>query len=574
MKRIFLTGLFAVALCANDVAFAQEALTPRRRIAKPAKTIVDRTRHDAERIYVKFRDDVPVRLRTGKLAATGAHAKTMDAAAGLLQRMERGGAKWERQHSVSEEKLAEMRDKAQRATGKAMPDLNNAYIVRVPKGVSTAQFIDALNALDSVESAKPMPLPAPPPVVENYQSEQDYLEPTIGLDAEAAWNEPGGTGSDVRVVDIEYAWNFSHADLNASLSGPASFGSGPTGMQASIDHGTAVLGVMGGRNDGVGVRGFASNAIFFGIASAPATGYDPAAAITRATALLRAGDIMLLEMQTDGPLFMVDGNLAPTDLVPIEWIENVYDAIRIAVGNGIIVVEAAGNGNQNLDSPVFDDDHAPFLPANDSGAIIVGAGGASTGFGDRTRLGFSTYGSTVDVQGRGEIVVTTGYGDRNSADGPNRTYTRVFNGTSSASATIAGACAQLQGIYKASTGGQVLTPLEMREILRTTGLPQQPGTNPFRPVGQNIGPRPNLAAAIPYVRGLHTWVDFSFIPIPPILIETGSIDRPWNTFTEGVAAVPAGGSLIIKGGSSNENLSNITKPMNILNYGAPATIGQ
>ena len=88
----------------------------------------------------------------------------------------------------------------------------------------------------------------------------------------------------------------------------------------------------------------------------------------------------------------------------------------------------------------------------------------------------------------------------------------------------------------------------MREILRTTGSPQQPGINPFRPVGQNIGPRPNLAAAIPYVRGAHIWVDFSFILIPPILIEDGSFDRPWNIFTEGVAAVPAGGSLIIKAG--------------------------
>ena len=83
-------------------------------------------------------------------------------------------------------------------------------------------------------------------------------------------------------------------------------------------------------------------------------GYDPAAAITRVTAALREGDIMLLEMQTDGP---ADGS---DDLVPIEWESASYDAIRIAVGMGIVVVEAAGTGSHGRKA----NDEPPFAHAS------------------------------------------------------------------------------------------------------------------------------------------------------------------------------------------------------------------
>ena len=187
---------------------------------------------------------------------------------------------------------------------------------------------------------------------------------------------------------------------------------------------------------------------------------------------MRAGDIIVLEMQTDGP---VAGN-AIADLVPIEWEKPPYDAIVTAVGNGIIVVEAAGNGSQNLDDPAFNSGHSPFRADHDSGAIIVGAGGIAAGQGDRSRMDFSSFGSTVDLQGWGEGVVTAGYGDLFSTDGANSFYTATFNGTSSATPVVAGACAVLQGDQKATNGGSVLTPFEAREILRATGPPQLGGS--------------------------------------------------------------------------------------------------
>lgn len=557
MKR-HLTIRFLVPLVFVGVAFGQAPLTPRPAIAKPARTIVDAKERDAERIYVKFRDDLPVRLREGKLVALGANANALNAVARLLNRVAAAGAKWERLHSVAEERLNELREVAQRNTGKAMPDLNTAYILRLPKSMKAGVIIDELNALDLVEIAEPMPLPAPDPVAGNYQSQQGYLNAAPGgVGAQYAWTQLAGAGGNVWIADVESNWNFNHTDLNSpTLLGAAS----TLTAQENIDHGTAVLGVLAARNDGIGTTGIAYNSSLFVAARQTAAGFNPAGAITTATAALRPGDIILLEMQADGPA------AGSVDYVPIEWNSASYNAIQVAIGNGIIVVEAAGNGGQNLDSSIFNTGHSPFLPAHDSGAIIVGAaavpGGSDT---DRSRLDFSTYGSTVDLQGWGEFVVTTGYGDLYSAGGMNSLYTTSFNGTSSASPTVAGACAALQAHHKITNAGAVLTPFEMREILRGTGSPQTAGTYP---VTQNIGPRPNLAAALPLVSGPTTWVDFAYGGT-----ESGTFPQPFNTLPEGRDAVAVGGSVIFKGGT-NAFTGTITKQLSLKTYGIPVTLGQ
>ena len=557
MKRHLSLQLLASLFIAS-ATFAQAPLKPRPEIAKPAKTAVDKTKHDVERIYVKFRDDATVRLRGGKPVAAGAKAGAFTAAAGLLDRLATSGAKWERQHSVAEEKLNEMRDKAQRNTGKAMPDLNTAFILRVPKGLNAAQLIDELNALDSVEIAEPMPLPAPDPVAGNYQSQQGYLNPAPGgVDADYARTQAAGAGGNVWIADIESNWNFNHTDFNSpTLLGAAS----TLTASANIEHGTAVLGMLAGRNNNVGTTGIASDSTLFVAARQTAAGFNPAAAVTTAAAALRPGDIMVLEMQDDGP---APGN---ADLVPIEWMKSVYDAIVVAIGNGIIVVEAAGNGSQNLDAAAFNTGHSPFRADHDSGAIIVGAGAVPGGTDtDLSRLGFSSYGSTVDLQGWGENVITTGYGDLYSADGMNSFYTATFNGTSSATPTVAGACAALQSRHKFTNFGAVLTPFEMREILRSTGSPQVAGTNP---VSQNIGPRPDLRAAMQVVSGLRTWVDFTYFGP-----ENGSFALPFNTVPEGVAAVPVSTSLVFKTGTSNWT-GTVTKAMTMRAFGGEVRIGQ
>jgi serine protease len=182
--------------------------------------------------------------------------------------------------------------------------------------------------------------------------------------------------------------------------------------------------------------------------------------------------------------------------VPVEWLDNNYDAIVMASNAGIIVVEPAGNGEQELDNPIYDD---RFNRAwRDPGAIMV-AGGSSA---SRTKECFTNHGDRIDLHGWGENVATTGYGDgkRSCLGNPscmsgqesrvggwgdrNQYYTSSFNGTSSASPIVAGAVAAIRGVQLANRNPP-LTWLEMRELLVSTGSPPEPG--------HDIGPLPNLS---------------------------------------------------------------------------------
>ena len=60
---------------------------------------------------------------------------------------------------------------------------------------------------------------------------------------------------------------------------------------------------------------------------------------------LRAGDIMLLEVHRMGPR---------ESLAPNRVVAGKIEAIRYAIGKGVVVVEAGGNGGENLDDSFYD----------------------------------------------------------------------------------------------------------------------------------------------------------------------------------------------------------------------------
>ncbi|MBM3320075.1 MAG: VCBS repeat-containing protein [Candidatus Eisenbacteria bacterium] len=220
------------------------------------------------------------------------------------------------------------------------------------------------------------------------------------------------------------------------------------------------------------------------------------AAIAYAIAALSAGDVILIEHQLD----YQNPNTPTPDFIPIEWWTNnypnaqtyngVYAAIVNAVANGIHVVEAGGNGGEVAGSGVNTDSLSWY---GNSGAIIVGAGGAYAGGtwseGNLERLSFSSYGQRFDLQGLGENVVTTGYGTLYLAEGKNYYYASDFSGTSSAAPIVAGAVACCVGRWKASVSPTPPPPSYIRSLLKNTGTPQ------FFGLAGNIGPRPNLLAA-------------------------------------------------------------------------------
>jgi hypothetical protein len=113
----------------------------------------------------------------------------------------------------------------------------------------------------------------------------------------------------------------------------------------------------------------------------------------------------------------------------------------------------------------------------------------------------SSYGSRVDLQGWGRNVWTTGkakstkpddlYRNPDDLTNPTYFYRGDWGGTSSASAIVAGAAANLQGIAKNLFGTPLLS-FQIRRLLRDSGSPQVFCREP----AEYIGPRPDLAAAV------------------------------------------------------------------------------
>jgi hypothetical protein len=262
---------------------------------------------------------------------------------------------------------------------------------------------------------------------------------------------PGGQGAGVRVIDCERGWRFTHEDLGVNQSGIV-YGSS---LSTSEPHGTAVLGILSADTNIFGVQGIAPDAVVSASSFYPDN--DEATTIKKAAERLSAGDVILLERHNPGPNSHGSGQQG---YIPIEWWYHTFVAIKEAVAKGIVVVEAAGNGWENLDDPIYDrpltgfppEWRNPFNPRNpSSGAVIVGAGAPPPGTHsrnhgiDRSRLSFSCWGSRVDVQGWGEEVTSTGHNGDLQGGTLDLYYTDTFNGTSSASPIVTGGLSKPSG---------------------------------------------------------------------------------------------------------------------------------
>jgi subtilisin family serine protease len=332
-----------------------------------------------------------------------------------------------------------------------------------------------------VEPEYALPMAASTPVLD---SSQLYLGPAPdGIDANYAWTQRA-TGSGVTMAVIEKGWLLNHEDFDArriKLHGS---------MDAdaySVHHGTASVGVTFARRNQFGLTGIASDIDAVHCYSILGTDNSPAAAIVAAVnESLKAGDVLLIELQAAGPK---EGSW-----IPIEYNDAEYAAIEFATMNGITVIAAAGNGETNLDDDAYGGRFNRDL--RDSGAILVGAGGAPGSELTRCRLLFSNWGSRVDVQAYGENVATTGFGPLfGRAEGLEQTrwYTNGFSGTSSAAAIVAGACVLIQSFAKQGVSGP-LDPRDLRDLLVATGTPQ--ADHPDSPDEKYIGPLPDLQCAI------------------------------------------------------------------------------
>ncbi|MEQ8766349.1 MAG: FG-GAP-like repeat-containing protein [Planctomycetota bacterium] len=453
---------------------------------------------DPRRLVLKLQDDTGAQAVDGRLVPRAEVASVRSVLAGV------SGLRVEPLFSVPINTLRDLRRRGESRTGRALADLTQYFVLSLPAGVDSREVARRLLALQVVESVSGLPLPALPPgdvlpPTSDYTGQQGYLGAApSGVDAMHGWTLPGGTGAGVTIVDVEYNWTWSHEDLQnrggaASHLGPPPTKPGSwsqTQWDSATHHGSAAFGVLAADNDSAGVSGLAYDATVRTVAAHTGAGLGVADAILRALTVLAPGDVILLEQQfkedMGGPLW------------PVELNDPEFAVIQLATASGVHVVEAAGNGGQDLDQdPRFD------LSMRDSGAILVGAGSAGS---PRSRQAFSNFGSRVDVHAWGESVVTLGYGDLAAVNGPtdfDQLYTSTFAGTSSASAIVAGTVAALEGIHRQAWGGRPMQPDSLRQLMRSTGVESanprtdKIGTQPdIRSQAEILfmGPRPGLVA--------------------------------------------------------------------------------
>jgi serine protease len=385
---------------------------------------------------------------------------------------------------------------------------------------------------DAVELAYVEGGPVQPPVNaldDPRQVNQGYEDAApSGINAEYAWTFTGGDGQSIGFVDMEQGWTLNHEDLVAAA---VSLISGDN--HNYWGHGTSVLGEVVAVDNTKGDVGIAPSATARVISQwRTAATFNTADTIVAAAAAMAFGDVLLLEAQT---------NYGGYSLVPVEVEPAVYDAIRLATALGVVVVEAAGNGGNDLDNymdganKVLNRADASF---KDSGAIMVGAASSTA---PHSRLGFSNYGGRIDCYAWGENVDTTGNGTL--YDTSTTTYTTGFNGTSSASPIIAGAALALQGIAaKNPSIGFRFSPRQLRAILADAAS----GTASNAPATDLIGVMPDLKKIIDNVLNVAADIyirDFlgdtgdphsgAVSASPDIILRQAAVANPSAAFGEG-----------------------------------------
>ena len=376
-------------------------------------------------------------------------------------------------------------------SGVTGPDLSLWFDIKIDGGpAAVARLVNALNDLPEVEIAHPVAIPEPASIIHgvtavpagsdtgehmrttpDFTGSQGYLNnPPVGLNAPAAWTLLGGMGAGEHYIDVELCWTLNHEDFDYSKL----FYVGGAAQDPQYEpHGTAVLGETIGQHNGIGINGFAPDVNYGVVAVTVAEWPNVPQYFQEAIDHLSRGDVWLIELQ------MYPAGKSAT---PMEYLQVNYDVIWTGVwARGIVCIEAAANGSQNLDDPswnrIFD------RTFRDSGAIMVAAGTPQGLIAES----FTNYGSRMDVHAWGDGITTTGYGDLYTPDHTlQRMYTAQFNGTSGASPMVNGSALCLEGIARAYLGAP-LDPITLRRILHDTGTPYHGS--------RIIGPRPDLAPA-------------------------------------------------------------------------------
>jgi serine protease len=325
-----------------------------------------------------------------------------------------------------------------------------------------------------------------------------------GVTVEAVWAKGGGTGAGVQFADVEGGWDMTHPDLT-QLPTTLVFGlaadardKADESAEGLVEHGTAVMGLVAAAHNGSRCAGVVPDlgAVYLSAfrqrseRKGKTSWFDVTAdAVIEAILTLRDGDILLIEAEE---YVALDVTGQPIYKLPIEVRADLEWAIEAATILGITVVEPAGNGFNDLDRFLDENNVAVFdRDQTDSGAIMVGASSWNSATGEQDGCGMNNvgfwgtnYGARIDCFAAGDDVTTI---SAVSANGERSD----FGGTSAASAIIAGTCAAIQGALR-SAGQATLPPKDLRALLSDAAL----GTSPSAKWVGLIGVMPDLSKVL------------------------------------------------------------------------------
>ena len=391
-----------------------------------------------------------------------------------------------------------------------VPDFSAFVRLQFPPDVDTAGFAAELASLTDVERAVPVPTYLPPTATiapAEPQAEEirkiampavlapagtPLNEPLVGTSGQLATDPQGqeyqwyifrcavntawslASGSNVVVADIDWGYRTTHQDLAPRLEMANAYNSYDGGTNVSfggaVFHGTGVMGLAGAADNSLGMAGVAYEAALWPVqgnagpgAALPGDPWANAINWVRTRNSNGRRKVIILEVQT--------GSYGNIEMVP-----SINAAIQAAIGAGVVVCVAAGNGDRDASK---DDQGNPIPP---TGSILVGA----TAYDPATnpRASFSNWGPNVVVAAPGD-----GSHDTTCSSNADNAYTNSFGGTSGATPKVAGTAALMLQVNPALTHAQV------RTLLNSTGTAVV--TEAGKPVGTFLNARAAVQAALP-----------------------------------------------------------------------------
>jgi len=198
-------------------------------------------------------------------------------------------------------------------------------------------------------------------------------------------------------------------------------------------HGTFVGGLIAAdRNNKIGIDGIASNAVLMGLRAVPdGDEFDKDIALAIRFAVDNGANIINMSF---GKYYSPNS----------EW---VTDAIAYALKNNVLVVQAAGNDNKNLDTITSYPIQPKTIKAKENSYLRIGASDYKG-----AKSSFSNYGSqTVDFFAPGEKITSTSTFNE---------Y-KTANGTSFSTPIVSGVAALVWGAYPSLKAYQVAEILKL-----------------------------------------------------------------------------------------------------------------